>query len=184
MALTYSKSSQLGATAPEFSLPGVDGKTYRLKDYTKNPAVLVIFMCNHCPYVQAVRDRINDLAKDYMPKGVAVLAINSNDAKRYPDDGFEAMREASDEHGFVFPYLFDETQEVAKAYDAVCTPEFYAYRGGGSLTLAYHGRLDDNWKDPTAVTKKDLAEALDAILAGKQPSKDQIASMGCSIKWK
>lgn len=185
MALTYSKSSQLGAEAPDFTLPGVDGKNYHLYDYARNPAVLVIFMCNHCPYVQAVRDRINDLADEYIRHGVAVFAINSNDATRYPDDSFDAMYEASEEFGFVFPYLFDETQEVAKAFGAVCTPEFYVYKGGGSkLTLAYHGRLDDNWKDHSAVTQRDLADALDAILAGKEPTKEQIASMGCSIKWK
>ncbi len=184
MALTYSKASQLGAIAPEFSLRGVDGRTYLLKDFAASKAVVVIFMCNHCPYVKAVRDRINQLAKDYMPRGVAVLAISSNDAKRYPDDSFEAMKATAQEFGFVFPYLYDETQEVARAYDAVCTPEFYAYHGSGKLTLAYHGRLDDNWKDEKAVTKRDLALALDAILAGREPSSDQISSMGCSIKWK
>jgi peroxiredoxin len=185
MALAYSKPSQLGAAAPDFSLPGVDGKTYRLYDCVRSKAVLVIFMCNHCPYVKAVRDRINDLAAKYIRQGVAVFAINSNDAIKYPDDSFKAMRETSDEFGFVFPYLYDESQQVAQAFDAVCTPEFYAYKGGGDkLTLAYHGRLDDNWKDHKAVTKQDLAEALDAILAGKQPSREQTASMGCSIKWK
>lgn len=142
-------------------------------------------MCNHCPYVVAVRDRINALAREYGPRGVRVVGINSNDAARYPDDSFDQMKRYARELGFQFDYLFDETQEVARAYDAVCTPDPYVYENaGGRFLLRYHGRIDDSWKDPSQVKTRDLALALDAILAGRPVAGTQPPSMGCSIKWK
>jgi peroxiredoxin len=185
MALAYSESGKLGSHAPNFSLPGVDGRKYSLNDFTDAKALLVVFMCNHCPYVIATRNRINELARNYGPKGVKVVAISSNDASRYPDDSFEEMKATAAELGFVFPYLYDETQSVAQAYGAVCTPEFYAYAPkAGQFVLKYLGRLDDNWKDEKAVTRHDLADALDEILSGRDPNMDQKPALGCSIKWK
>ena len=186
MALTYSENEELGKPAAPFRLPATDGRTYGLGDFADRKALVVIFMCNHCPYVKAVMERINSLARDYAPKGVAVVGINSNDAVKYPDDSFEAMRAEAESRGFGFPYLFDETQEVARAYGAVCTPDPYVYGRdeNGDLVLRYHGRIDDNWKDPAAVTRRDLTAALDAILDGKPVEGEQVPSMGCSIKWK
>lgn len=194
MALTYSERSELGSEAPEFSLPGTDGKTYQLSDFRFSRALVVIFMCNHCPYVQAIQGRLQALAKEYRSRDVQLVGINSNDSSRYPDDSFEAMsRIAKDfqNEGYAFPYLWDESQEVAKAYGAVCTPDFFVYENskpGASqprFVLRYRGRLDDQWKDEKAVTRRDLALALDTILAGKQVlPEQQISSMGCSIKWK
>ncbi len=185
MALTYSNPTQKGSLAPDFSLLGVDDKRYSLKDFKDAKALVVVFMCNHCPYVIAVQGRINQLAREYANKGVKFVGINSNDPVRYPADNFDAMKIRAREQGFVFPYLQDETQEVAKAYGAVCTPEFYAYKPGPKgFALEYQGRLDDNWKDESAVTRRELALALDAILRGESPSEVQNPSMGCNIKWK
>lgn len=186
MALTYSTMAPvLGSQAPDFSLPGTDGKTYGLKTFSDRKALVVVFMCNHCPYVIAVQDRINQIARNFGPKGVALVGINSNDTKRYPDDSFENMKKRSKELGFSFPYLLDETQEVARAYGAVCTPDIFAYENTGSgFALRYQGRLDDSWKDESKVTKHDLSDALEAILAKKPVNSDQHPSMGCSIKWK
>ena len=185
MALTQSEKIPLGSTAPPFTLPGVDGKTWSLSDFSGQKALVVIFMCNHCPYVVAVRGRINQLAKDYADRGVVVVGINSNDATRYPDDSFDSMKKYAREFGYVFPYLHDESQSVARAYDAVCTPDIYAFKSDKTgFALKYHGRLDDNWKDERAVTRSELREALDLILSGRDPSPEQTPSMGCSIKWK
>lgn len=186
MALTYSTASQLGSKAPHFKdLPGADGRPYSLADFKDRKALLVIFMCNHCPYVIAVQDRINALAKKYQPLGVGVIGINPNDPVKYPDDSLEKMKERARELGYVFPYVQDFTQNVAKAYDAVCTPDPYLYENvNGDFLLRYRGRIDDNWKDEKAVRVRDLAEAIEAIL-GRQPvAIDQKPSMGCSIKWK
>lgn len=186
MALTYSTMQELGKKAPPFQLPGVDGKTYSLENFTNSKALLVIFMCNHCPYVIAVQERINVLAKKFASQKVSVVGINSNDSVRYPDDSFDAMKARSKEKGYVFPYLFDESQAVAKAYDAVCTPDFFLYENDPSagFILKYRGRLDDNWKDPKAVTREDLSLAIEALLNNKSIDPDQKPSMGCSIKWK
>jgi peroxiredoxin len=185
MALTYSVSKTFGTPAPDFSLKGVDGKTYSLSSFKDSKALVVIFMCNHCPYVIAVQERINQLAKDYAKKGISVVGINSNDPIKYPDDSYSAMQARAREQGYLFPYLQDETQQVARAYDAVCTPDPYVYENvGGKFALRYHGRIDDNWKDATAVAKRDLAEALDAILTGRAVEQEQKPAMGCSIKWK
>jgi peroxiredoxin len=186
MALTYSEAPQLGSSAPDFNLPGVDGKNYSLKNFTEAKALVVVFYCNHCPYVIAVDDRVNALAREYLSRGVSLVAINSNDSVRYPDDSFEAMKVRAREKSYVFPYLHDETQEVAKAYGAVCTPDFFAYanRGANRFELKYAGRLDDSWKEPARVERRELANALDKILAGEDPATAQNPSMGCSIKWK
>ena len=186
MALAYSTQNKLGSAAPAFRLPGVDGNFHQLSDYKNAKAIVVVFMCNHCPYVIAVQARINALAKEYSARNIQFLAVNSNDSIRYPDDGFEAMKVRAKEENFAFPYLWDETQEVARAYGAVCTPEFYLYKvnPNGATCLDYQGRLDDSWKDEAKVTHSDLRLAIEDVLAGKKPSSDQKPAMGCSIKWK
>jgi peroxiredoxin len=185
MALTYSNEMQKGAVAPDFSLPGVDGKTHSLSDFSDRKALVVIFMCNHCPYVKAIVERVNDLAKEFQSRGVGLVAISSNDVDAYPDDSPEKMKEWSDELGFVFPYLYDESQEVAKSYGAVCTPDPFVFKNvEGQFQMAYHGRIDDNWKEPNQVKQRDLANALEAILSGQPVSDDQQPAMGCSLKWK
>lgn len=189
MAVTYSQPGALGTKAPDFKLPCIDGKTYSLADFFDTKALVVVFMCNHCPYVIAVQKRINALAKEFAPKGVRLVGINSNDSTKYKEDSFEAMKQRTREQHFVFPYLFDENQDAAKSYGAVCTPDFYLYAPSGSgseidFVLRYRGRLDDSWKDESAVKIRDLALAIDCILEGKPIPAEQIASMGCSIKWK
>jgi peroxiredoxin len=180
MALIESTMTPLGSPCPDFRLPGVDGRTWSRADF-KAPLLLVVVMCNHCPYVQAVDDRINQLAKDYAGR-CAVVGISANDVAAYPEDSFEAMQARAKQKGYVFPYLFDESQETAKAFGAVCTPDFFLY--DAHRRLAYRGRLDDNWKDASAVTRQDLRMAVDALLDDKTMDLTQKPSMGCSIKWK
>jgi peroxiredoxin len=180
MALLESTMTPLGSPCPDFALPGVDGTAWSL-DQFQQPALLVVVMCNHCPYVQAVDDRINQLAKDYKGR-CGVVGINPNDAVAYPDDDFEAMQARAKAKGYVFPYLRDESQIVAKAFGAVCTPDFFLYNRGRNLV--YRGRLDDNWKDVAAVKQQDLRQALEALLADGTVDLRQKPSMGCSIKWK
>jgi peroxiredoxin len=182
MALTYSPPVELGALAPSFTLPATDGQTYSLDHFSDAQALVVMFICNHCPYVIAVQQRLIDLANDYAPQGVAFVAISSNDATRYPDDSFEKMAQVAQELGYPFPYLYDESQEVAQAYGAVCTPDLFVFNA--QHQLAYRGRLDDNWKDASAVTSHDLRDALDALLSNQAPPTEQKPSMGCSIKWR
>jgi len=185
MALTFSNQPQYDWEAPQFQLKGVDGKSYSLESFQHARALVIIFMCNHCPYVIAVQDRINELAREYAEKGVALVGINSNDATRYPEDSFEAMQVRAREKNYVFPYLFDETQSTARAYNAVCTPDPYVFEKVGSgFKLRYHGRIDDNWKNPDQVKTRELALAIDAILTGSPVSPQQAPAMGCSIKWK
>jgi peroxiredoxin len=190
MALTYSTPSKLGSPAPDFNLMSTNGVRHSLRDFRNARALVVVFMCNHCPYVKAVRERINRLAAEGAEHGVQVVGVNSNDAIRYPDDSFEAMRKEVEEQSYSFPYLWDETQSVAKAYGAVCTPDFFVYKNETrhkdpvEFTLKYRGRLDDNWKDESAVKTRDLRDAIAEILADREPNPDQIPSMGCSIKWK
>jgi peroxiredoxin len=185
MALAHSSSANLGSAAPDFKLKGVDGQVHQLSSYQNCKALVLVFMCNHCPYVISVQERINQLAKEYLTKPVQFLGINSNDSIRYPSDGFEEMKVRAKEQNFVFPYLWDENQKVARAYDAVCTPEFYLYRiTGGKTSLDYKGRLDDSWKDASQVTRQELKLAIENTLAGHEPLADQKAAMGCSIKWK
>ena len=185
MALAYSEQGKLGSKAINFKLPGVDGKTYELSDFKNSRALVIAFMCNHCPYVQAIDDRMNSLARASLLRGVSWVGINSNDTVKYPSDSFEEMKKRAQAKGFVFPYLLDSTQEVAKAYGAVCTPEFYIYAPqAGQFILKYLGRFDDNWKDESAVKRHELQQALEAILNGQEPDSDQKPAMGCSIKWK
>ena len=180
MALMESGMVALGSPCPAFRLPGVDGRTWSRDDFTSG-LLLVVVMCNHCPYVQAVDDRINLLAKACAGR-CDVVAINPNDAAAYPEDSFEAMRARSAAKGYAFPYLRDEDQSVARAFGAVCTPDFFLY--DQARKLRYRGRLDDNWKDPEGVRKRDLREAIEALLEGQEPDAMQRPSMGCSIKWK
>lgn len=182
MALTESNDAALGMEAPDFELPGTDGDTYALESFDDSQVLVVMFICNHCPYVKAVRQRLVDLANDKSDESVAFVAISSNDPVDYPADSFERMRDVAEECDFPFPYLFDETQTVARNYGAVCTPDFFVF--DDSRALRYRGRLDDNWKEPDEVTQRDLRDAIDALLAGKTPDEEQVPSMGCSIKWK
>ncbi len=182
MVLLKSENISLGSAAPDFNLKSVDGKQYSLSSFADAKALVIMFICNHCPYVKAIEDRYIDLKRDYASKGVQLVGICSNDANDYPDDSPENLLKRWREKEYGFPYLVDESQEVAKAYDAVCTPDLYVY--DSEQKLAYHGRLDDSWEDASQVTKQDLREALDALLAGQKPGEEQVPSMGCSIKWK
>jgi peroxiredoxin len=191
MALTPSTMLPLGTTAPDFALPDTDGKTVRLSDAKNAKAILVMFICNHCPYVKHVRAELARLGRDYQPKGVAIFAISSNDVAGYPTDSPAHMKIEKQEAGYSFPYLYDATQEVAQAYRAACTPDFFLF--DGQRKLAYRGQLDDtrpnrissgNYNSPSEANGRDLRAALDALLAGKPVPADQKASMGCNIKWK
>ena len=182
MALLHSSMVPLGTAAINFKLPGVDGKEYSLQNFAAYKVLVIIFMCNHCPYVKAVIQRLIDLQQEVLVQGVRLVGINCNDAIKYPDDSFESMHRVSKGWGMNFPYLFDESQEVAKKYDAVCTPDVYMY--GPKRTLLYRGRIDDNWDNPDKVSRRDLEQAIASILSGENISIKQIPSMGCSIKWK
>jgi peroxiredoxin len=172
-----------GWKAPSFTLPGVDGKTYSLEALRGPKGTLVMFICNHCPYVKAVIDRIVRDVKALAPYGVTAIAISSNDVVHYPDDSFENMKLFAKEHGFTFPYLYDESQAVAHAYDAACTPDFFGFND--RLELHYRGRLDASRKEAASPgVRRDLFEAMKEIaLTGRGP-REQIPSIGCSIKWK
>lgn len=173
----------LGTPAPEFRLPEPAGKMVSLADFEGAPALLVVFMCNHCPYVKHIRGALAKLARDYQPRGVAVVGINSNDVANYPADSPAKMAEESKSAGYIFPYLYDETQAVAKAYRAACTPDIYLF--DKDQRLAYRGQLDDSRPgNSVPVTGKDLRAALDAVLAGNPVSLNQKPSIGCNIKWK
>ena len=185
MALLHSTESVLGSKAPAFFLPGVDGKTYSLESFKNYRGLLVVFMCNHCPYVIAVHERLSRLAKKFEPQGIAVIGINANDPNYRDEDSFENMKKTAKAWNLSFPYVFDETQTVAKAYDAVCTPDPYLYENqNGEFLLRYRGRIDDSWKDETQVKEESLSLAMEAITKKSAINADQIPSMGCSIKWK
>ena len=173
----------LRTTAPDFKLPDTNGKTVALADFRDKPVLLVLFICNHCPYVKHIRAGLAQLARDYLPKQVAIVSINSNDVANYPDDSPAKMKEEVKSAGYLFPYLYDETQEAAKAYRAACTPDIYLF--DNDRKLVYRGQMDDSRPgNGISVTGKDLRAALDAALAGKPISSNQKASMGCNIKWK
>lgn len=173
----------LGGQAPAFSLQDTKGGTVSLSDFEGARGVLVMFICNHCPYVKLVREELARLGREYSEKGIAIVAISSNDAEKYPADGLKKMAEEAVEAGYTFPYLYDETQEVAKAYQAACTPDFFVY--DPSMKLVYRGQLDDaRPENGKPVTGKDLRAALDALLDGSPVSPEQKPSMGCNIKWK
>jgi len=183
MALTPSTMLPLGTVAPDFRLPDTTGRAVSLADFQDKPALLVIFMCNHCPYVKHIRTGLVELANDYQPRGGAIVAINSNDAANYPDDSPAKMAEEVKSAGYTFPYLYDESQAVATAYRAACTPDLFLFDRG--RRLVYRGQFDASRPgNGIPVTGKDLRAALDAVLAGKPTSTMQVASIGCNIKWK
>ena len=184
MAFTESTMLPLGVKAPDFELPDtVSGKMLRLEDMKGKRATLIMFLCNHCPYVIHVNPEIARLAKDYQPKGVSFIGISSNDVDKYPADSPDKMKETAQNAGYTFPYLYDETQEVAKNYDAACTPDFYLF--DAELKLVYRGRLDSSRpRNELPLTGADLRNALDALLAGQPVSSVQYPSGGCNIKWK
>jgi len=182
MVRTETPVCEFGLAAPDFSLPGVDGKTYRLADVRGPHGLLVMFICNHCPYVQAVRERIVRDVNELKPLGIGAVAISSNDPTDYPEDSFENMKKIAVDWKLPMPYLFDETQAVAKAYGAVCTPDFFGYNK--DLELQYRGRLDASRKETAPDARRDLFEAMREVATTGQGPKEQIPSMGCSIKWK
>lgn len=183
MVRTASTMLPLGTKAPNFSLPNIDGRTLSLKDFDGAPALLVIFMCNHCPYVKHVAPELVRLTHDYSPKGLSIVAINSNDAEAYPDDGPERMKEEAMAQGYAFPYLFDASQQIAQEYRAACTPDFFLFNG--KRELAYRGQLDDSRpKTDRPLTGKDLRAAIDSVLAGQAIENPQMPSIGCNIKWR
>jgi len=172
-----------GTRAPEFkNLPGVDGKNHSLPDFAKSPVLAVIFSCNHCPYVQAYEDRIMALQAEFKDKGVQFVAINANDATGYPEDSFDNMGKRAKEKKFNFPYLRDESQEVAKAYGATHTPHLFVF--DSNRELIYTGKIDDNWQEPKQVKRQYLREALQALVEGKKPPERETFAIGCTIKWK
>ena len=183
MARTESTMTELGTPAPHFNLPDPSGKVWSLADFAGDKGLLVMFICNHCPFVKHLAPALAQLGKDYEGQGLGVVAINSNDVGNYPDDAPEKMAEEVVARGYTFPYVFDETQEVARAYGAACTPDFFLY--DADRRLAYRGQFDDSRPDSgVPVTGADLRAAIDAVLAGERPAADQKPSIGCNIKWK
>ena len=175
-------TDNLGSEFIDFSLIGVDGEIYSSDDFKNAEVLIIIFMCNHCPYVKGIIDRFTEFQYKYKSKNVQLAGINSNDTVNYPEDSFENMKLFSSEHKMNFPYLFDESQDIAKKYNAVCTPDIFVY--DKNRILKYRGRFDDNWKDETAVKEKDLEKAVIQLLENKEINFTQIPSIGCSIKWK
>lgn len=183
MSLTPSTMLPLGTAAPDFHLPDTNGKTVSLADFKHAPALVVVFMCNHCPYVKLIREGLAKFGRDCHAQGVAMVGINANNAAGYPADSPAKMKEEVAAFGYTFPYLFDESQSVAKAYRAACTPDFFLF--DKHHKLAYRGQFDDaRLGNGVTVTGKDLRAALDAVLSGKTVSPNQKPSMGCNIKWK
>ncbi len=182
MVLLHSENRELGTPAADFSLSGGDGKIYSLASFAEKKVLIVMFICNHCPYVKAIEDRILQFQRDYAAKSVQLVGVCSNDPTDYPEDSPANLKKRWLEKDYRFPYLVDETQEVARTYGAVCTPDIYVF--DATRKLAYHGQWDNHWQDPRKVTRQDLREAVDLLLAGKSVSKNQTPSMGCSIKWK
>ncbi len=183
MALTASRMLALGTLAPDFSLPDTAGNTVSLADFEKSPALLVIFMCNHCPFVKHMLGDLVELARDYQARGVAVVGVNSNDVANYRDDSPDMMAELARRSGFTFPYLYDETQEIAKTYSAACTPDFFLF--DGERLLVYRGQMDDSRPgNGIPVTGANLTAAIDAVVEGMPVAQEQEPSIGCNIKWK
>ncbi len=194
--LKFSRMMEVGAKAPDFELPDITGETVRLSDFDGAPALVVAFICNHCPFVAHIIDRFAEIAKSYAERGVAFIAISSNDVEFFPEDSPEDMAKFAKAHGFTFPYLYDETQDVALAYEAICTPDFFVF--DGDQRLFYAGQFDSSrpntghpplpgyapMRTDLPVTGEDLRNALDLCLAGKAPPANPIPSAGCSIKWK
>ncbi len=183
MVRTPSTMLPLGTAAPDFSLPNLDGRLLSLGDVAGEKGTVVMFICNHCPFVKHVADQLAVLGRDYLPRGIGVVAISSNDVSTHPADSPEQMVHEAEERGYLFPYLYDETQEVAQAYHAACTPDFYLFDAGRALV--YRGQLDPSRPgSDVPVTGSDLRAAIEALLAGRPPVAEQIPSLGCNIKWK
>lgn len=184
MALTESTMLPLGTKAPKFELlDTISGKILSLEELQSHKATVIMFICNHCPYVIHVNEGLVKLANDYIPKGVSFIAISSNDVVKYPVDSPENMRAHAEDVGYPFPYLYDETQKIAKAYDAACTPDLYVF--DGDMILRYRGRMDESRPNSgVPVTGNEIRAALDAVLDGKDVAQEQFPSMGCNIKWK
>ena len=180
MALTESTMVKLGSVAPYFNLPDTLGKNVSIEDFDSE-LLIIVFTCNHCPYAKAVEERLIKLGKEYN-NDVDFVLISSNDSENYPEDSPKKMAERHTEKGYPFPYLYDETQEVAKAYSAVCTPDIFLYNE--DRKLEYRGRIDDNWQNPEQVEREELKMAIEAVLNGKTIDFEQKPSMGCNIKWK
>ncbi len=182
MAALETPRADIGWKAPDFHLPATDGSHYSLAQLSGPNGLLVAFICNHCPYVQKQLSRMIELATELKALGIGMVAINANDASAYPDDSFENMQKLATEQSFTFPYLYDESQAVAKAYGAVCTPDFFGFNG--ELTLQYRGRLDESWANVLPSAKQELLEAMREVAKDGLTTKLQNPSVGCSIKWK
>ena len=183
MALVHTPSEpHWDSQCPEFTLPATDGKTYSLKDFTNNQPLVIMFICNHCPYVKAIEDRLIQLGHQLKEHQINLVAICSNDSSKYSEDSFVNLKKQADLKKYSFIYLHDESQEVAKKFMAVCTPDFFIY--DSELKLKYRGRLDDNWKDASLVTKQELFQAAMDLKKHQPISFKQTPSMGCSLKWK
>ncbi|MFH0991145.1 MAG: thioredoxin family protein [bacterium] len=173
----------IGTVIPEFSaLPGTDSKQYSLSTFNEKKVLVIVFSCNHCPYVKAYEERMKAFQQDYEGKGVQLVAINANDTKDYPDDDFESMVKRAQEKGFNYPYLRDENQIVASAFNATHTPQFFVF--DAERKLRYIGKMDDNYQDPSAVKSTYLRNAVDAILSGQEVAEPETFSIGCTIKWR
>jgi len=181
MVRTETPVCEFGLPAPDFRLPGTDGKVHSLQELRGPNGLLVMFICNHCPYVKAILDRILRDVRELQALGVQAVAIMSNDPTDYPEDSFDNMKQVATTLNFPMPYLLDATQEVAKAFGAVCTPDFFGYNK--DLQLQYRGRLDESRKEPVPNARRDLFEAMKQVAQTRQGPRDQIPSMGCSIKW-
>jgi len=183
MVATTSTHRELGITAPNFALPDYDGRIVALGDFPGARGLLVVFWSNHCPFVKHIKKSFSEFAREYQEKGLAIVAINANDADAYPEDSPAQMKADAEKFGFTFDYLIDETQNVARAYDAACTPDFYLFDRG--RRLAYHGQFDTSRpRTQEPITGADLRAAADAVLAGKRPPAEQTPSIGCNIKWR
>jgi len=182
MALQQSGNSELGMEIINFNLKGIDDKYYELKDCADKKIIIIVFMCNHCPYVKGIIGRLVKLQSEYTSKSVQFIGINPNDVDVYPEDSFENMKLFAKERNINFPYLIDEDQKTAKSYDALCTPDIYLF--DEKRKLRYRARVDDNWQDESKVTTQDLKKAIDCVLENREIDFKQIPSIGCSIKWK
>lgn len=182
MTLLESDQVKIGANAPAFDLPATDGNNHSLNSFKNAEGLVVIFTCNHCPYAKAAWPLLVELYKEFKDKGIAFVGINPNDEEQYPEDSFDHMQKKVKEWNINFPYLRDKSQEIAKKYNATCTPDIFVY--DKDRKLYYHGRINDNWQDTSKVTREDLKIALNFLLSGDPPPQNQIPSMGCSIKWK
>ncbi len=176
-----STTLKIGDTMPHFKLPATDGLTVD-SSIIRDPIVVVVFTCNHCPYAQAVEGRLIELARHFDPEGVQFVLINSNDTSKYPDDSFAAMKDRHDEMNYPFPYCLDESQDIARSFGALCTPHCFVFND--ARELKYKGRVDDNWQNPALVTEHNLRDAIAALVKGEEPPAHEVNAIGCSIKWK